>query len=201
MILRSCIQGLPAEGAWFGPRVFKRAEGWARWISRGAVIPAVEPRFARSAPWERDQPKTNGLSQVPYKGYGSGRCQSAPHSAWSPRTRGIDGGLHQVTAGPTPVGTCAHVAVSCAVRLCVCDERGGSGKVKHRAGADSKVGREGGGNRRWGRDRGRRRWGERWSCVKRWRAAAVVDRTSSMMWGSSRWHRRRRRGPASGLAG
>ena len=42
---------------------------------------------------------------------------------------------------------------------CVCDERGGSGKVKHRGrGADSKVGREGG-NRRWGHDRGRhRRW-------------------------------------------
>ena len=94
----------------------------------------------------------------------------AAHSAWTPGTRGIDGGLHQVTAGPTPDGTCAHVAVSCAVRLCVRRKgRKRQGEASRRGGLESGARR---GNRRWERDRGRHRWGERWSCVKRWRACS-----------------------------
>ena len=88
---------------------------------RGIV---VEPRILRPNPARVKQ-------HVPVGGHtmsriGTGTPPTPPTRVGRPRirrntpkTRGMDGGLHRVAAGPTPVGTSAHIATFCSVRWCV----------------------------------------------------------------------------------
>ena len=67
----------------------------------------------------------------------------------------------------------------------VCGARVGAGHGESiAAGTDSGAGVHGDGIDVGGEDRRPHRWGERWSCMKRWRTAVVVDRASTEV---SRW--------------